>query len=363
MKVPGLSVLPPGVERAVCRIPEAGSQVPNLQVPKVSAIDLAKWAEDRERGFDMVLHIETPLIESIPLGKASGRRVFLKMEALQPAGSFKLRGIGKLCEKRASEGAGRFIVPSGGNAGYAAAWAAKDLGLEAVVIVPKTTSEEAKNTISDLGGKVMVHGDDWSGSNRLALSMTSEDGRSAYIHPFDDPVMWDGHGTIIDEAYRQGARPDLIILSVGGGGLLCGVAAGMDRNGWSDVPIVAAETAGADSFAQALAKGEVVELEAITSLATSLGARAVTSKALDLARDHRIRSFVGSDLSAVRACRKFVDDHRVLVEPACGISLAPVYENSPVLEDAERVLVIVCGGIGISLAKLSSLEKAVAERH
>ena len=307
----------------------------------------------------MALHIETPLIQSIPIGKVSGRKVFLKMDALQPAGSFKLRGIGRLCEERAREGAKRFIAPSGGNAGYAAAWAARELGLSALVVVPETTSEEAKNAIRDLGGEVMVHGSNWNDSNELALSMVAEDRQSAYIHPYEDPVMWDGHGTIIDEAFRQGPRPDAIVLSVGGGGLLSGVVAGMDRNGWEEVPVIACETAGADCFAQALAAGEVVELKGITSVATSLGAKSVTKHVLKLAESHNIRSFVGSDRSAVSACRKFLDDHRVLVEPACGVSLAAVYENSSLLGDSENVLVIVCGGIGISSAKLSSLEKAV----
>ncbi len=307
----------------------------------------------------MALHVETPLIQSIPLGKVSGRKVFLKMDALQPAGSFKLRGIGLLCEERAREGAKRFIAPSGGNAGYAAAWAARELGLYALVVVPETTSEEAKNAIRDLGGEVQVHGSNWNDSNELALSMVAEDPQSAYIHPFEDPVMWDGHGTIIDEAFRQGPRPDAIVLSVGGGGLLSGVVAGMDRNGWKDIPVIACETEGADCFAKALAAGQVVELKGITSVATSLGAKAVSKHALELTENHNIRSFVGSDRSAVSACRKFLDDHRVLVEPACGVSLAAVYENSPLLEDAEKILVIVCGGIGISSAKLSSLEKAV----
>ncbi|MDO9508567.1 MAG: pyridoxal-phosphate dependent enzyme [Thermovirgaceae bacterium] len=308
----------------------------------------------------MALHVETPLIESIPLGRASGRRVFLKMESLQPAGSFKLRGIGRLCEEQAQKGARRFVAPSGGNAGYAAAWAARELGLDATVVVPETTSEEAKNAISTLGAEVLVHGANWNESNKLALSMAAGDPQSAYIHPFEDPIMWDGHGTIIDEACRQGSRPDAIVLSVGGGGLLCGVVAGMDRNGWGDVSLVAAETEGADCFSKALASGRVIELGAITSLATSLGAKAVTPKALELARTHTIRSFVGSDRSAVRACSRFLNDHRVLVEPACGIALAAVYENSQVLGGAERILVIVCGGIGISLAKLASLEKSVA---
>lgn len=303
----------------------------------------------------MALHIETPLIESIPLSQASGREVFLKLEAIQPAGSFKLRGIGRLCEERAREGALRFIAPSGGNAGYAASWAGRELGLEAIVVVPVTTSQEAKDSITRLGAEVCVHGANWNEANEKALAMAESDPRAAYIHPFDDPIMWEGHGTMIDEASCQGPKPDLIVLSVGGGGLLCGVVTGMDRNGWKDVPVLAAETVGCDCFARSLAAGRIVELDAITSVATSLGAKAPATRALEFAGDHSIRSYVGSDSSAVSACRAFLDDHRILVEPACGIALAAIYENVPELEDARRIMVIVCGGIGISASKLASL--------
>ena len=308
----------------------------------------------------MTLHRETPLLESIPLSAASGRRVFLKMENMQPSGSFKLRGIGRLCEEAAAQGASRFLSPSGGNAGYAAAWAGRELGICTTVIVPVTTSEEAKKAIGALGAEVVVWGESWKDSNELALSMAKEDCTAKYIHAFDDPVMWDGHATLVDEAVRQGPRPDAVILSVGGGGLLCGVASGMDRNGWGDIPILACETEGAASFNAALRAGRIVELEGITSVATSLGARAVAARTLDVAKERPVVSYVGTDASAVLACSRFLDDHRTLVEPACGISLSALYENSSLLGNARTVLVVVCGGIGISAAKLRALEARFA---
>jgi len=284
------------------------------------------------------------------------------MENMQPAGSFKLRGIGRVCEEAARTGATRFISPSGGNAGYAAAWSGRELGICTTVIVPVTTSEEAKHAIASLGAEVIVSGESWKESNELALSMAAEDRSAKYIHAFDDPVMWDGHGTLIDEAAKQGPKADAVVLSVGGGGLLCGTVAGMDRNGWEDVPVLACETEGAASFAAAVAAGEIVELESITSVATSLGARAVAPKALELTRSHRITPYVVPDESAISACSRFLDDHRVLVEPACGVSLSAIYENSPLLGDASTVLVVVCGGIGISAAKLRIMEQSAGAR-
>ncbi len=278
------------------------------------------------------------------------------MENMQPAGSFKLRGIGRVCEEAANAGATRFISPSGGNAGYAAAWSGRELGVCTTVIVPVTTSEEAKKAIASLGAEVIVSGKSWKESNELALKMSGEDPKSKYIHAFDDPVMWDGHGTLIDEAAKQGPKPDAVDAVSGGRrpALRRGGRNGPQRLG--DVPVLACETEGAASFAAAVAAGEIVELDGITSVATSLGARAVAPMALELTRNHRIIPYVAADEAAVSACGRFLDDHRVLVEPACGVSLSAIYDNTPLLGDAGTVLVVVCGGIGISAAKLRDLE-------
>ncbi len=304
----------------------------------------------------MALHRETPLLESVPLGAASGRRVFLKMENMQPAGSFKLRGIGRVCEEAARAGATRFISPSGGNAGYAAAWAGRELGVCTTVIVPVTTSEEAKNAIAALGAEVVVSGESWKESNELALKMAGEDPKSKYIHAFDDPVMWDGHGTLMDEAAKQGPKPGAVVLSVGGGGLLCGVVAGMDRNGWGDVPVLACETEGAASFAAAVAAGEIVELEGISSVATSLGARAVAPHALEICRDHRIIPMsYPMKRPSLPAGGSSTTTGSSWSQPAVS-PFPPSTTIRPSSRDAGTVLVVVCGGIGISAAKLRDLE-------
>ena len=158
---------------------------------------------------------------------------------------------------------------------------------------------------------------------------------------------------MIDELARQGGRPDLVICSVGGGGLLCGVVEGLRRNGWADVPVIAAETAGADSYAQALRAGAPVLLPEITSIATSLGARQVCGRALELAQEHPIESVVVSDAAAVAACEDVLLEHRILVEPACGVSVAALDSDSEFLRNARSVAVILCGGVGVTAAQLA----------
>ena len=92
----------------------------------------------------MDLHVRTPLIESLPLSTRTGKRILLKMENLQPAGSFKIRGIGLLCEQGKRDGIGHFVSSSGGNAGYAAAYAGKQLGIQTTVFVPETTPPDSR---------------------------------------------------------------------------------------------------------------------------------------------------------------------------------------------------------------------------
>ena len=299
------------------------------------------------------LHIETPFFESRALTIGAGRTVWLKLEAMQPPGSFKIRGIGLACQEYVRRGAERLISSSGGNAGIAVAYAGRHLSVPVVVVVPETTTDRAKALIQQEGAEVVVHGSSWQEANALALSMVKES--DAFLHPFDDPLIWQGHASLVDEVVRSGVKPDVVVLSVGGGGLLCGVVEGLHRNGWIDVPVIAVETEGADSLAQSVRAGYPVELAAITSIATSLGARRICEQAFSWSKKHPFRSIVVSDRAAVSACQRFLADHRLVVEPACGACLAVVYDGAPELEEFKSVLVVVCGGIAVTVEQLQSL--------
>lgn len=305
----------------------------------------------------MSLHIATPLVSSRPLSLLTSRNVMLKMEALQPPGSFKLRGIGLACETYQRQGAQRFVSSSGGNAGLAVAWAGRRLGVTVTVVVPETTSLRAQALLRQEQAEVIVHGSSWQEANQYAQSLLGP--QDAFLHPFDDPLLWQGHATMIDEVAQSGIRPDAVVLSVGGGGLLAGVVAGLQRNRWQDVPVLAVETQGAASFHAAQAAGHSVELAEIRSIASSLGAKRVCDQALKCAGEHTIHSVLVSDLAAVTACERFLDDHRILVEPACGASLAALYDAHPQIAAYQTLLVIVCGGATCSMENLQSMAAAL----
>ena len=290
----------------------------------------------------MALHIQTPLVTSRPLSLACGRAVDLKLDALQPPGSFKMRGIGHACETYRARGARRFVSSSGGNAGLAVAYAGRELGCPSSWWCPRPPPSGRSNCCA---------------RKRRRSSCTASPGRKptsmhnrcrgetdAFLHPFDDPLLWQGHATMIDEVARSGVKPDAVVLSVGGGGLLCGVAEGLHRNGWDRIPILAVETEGAASFHAAMQAGSPVELDAITSVATSLGAKRVCDQAMRWSRETPIQSVLVSDMSALSACERVSrrPSHacrtRMWRQPRAGL------RKGAELEPFNRFLVVVCGG-------------------
>lgn len=298
----------------------------------------------------MTLHIETPYFESRALSDRSGRSIWLKFESAQPSGSFKLRGIGHACETYFAQGAQRFISSSGGNAGLAVAYAGRQLAVPVTVVVPETTPARARELLRLEQAEVIVHGASWQEANAYAQSLLGAG--DAFLHPFDDLLLWQGHATMIDEMARSGHKPDAVVLSVGGGGLLCGVVEGLHRNGWQDVAVLAVETEGTASLHAAIHAGHPVELAAVRGVATSLGARQVCDQALAWAHSHPIQSLLVSDPPALGACEQFLTDHRVLVEPACGAALSVVYDGHPALNAYLSLAIIVCGGATTTLEQI-----------
>lgn len=306
------------------------------------------------------LHIATPLLASNAFPLRAGQTIWLKMEALQPTGSFKLRGIGHACAEYQRRGAKRFISSSGGNAGIAAAYSGRKLGVPVLVVVPESCSARARTLIAREGAEVVVHGATFHDAHAHALALVGVG--DAFIHPYDDALLWEGHASMIDEIAAAGVVPDAVVLSVGGGGLLAGVIAGLRRHGWDQVPVIGVETAGADALAQSLQAGRQVELKAMTSIATSLGARSIAPHALALAQAHPVHSHVVSDNDAVQGSMRFMDDHRVVVEPACGAALSYVYQAPALLKESATVVVIVCGGATATVAQLEQWSE-IAERR
>ncbi|XP_062378688.1 serine dehydratase-like [Sardina pilchardus] len=309
-------------------------------------------------------HINTPLLESVSMSKRAGTAVLLKMESSQPSGSFKIRGIGHLCQKVAQSGSKGVVCASGGNAGMATAYAARKLGIPATIVLPTSSPELVVQKLKDQGATVKVVGKVWDDANAEALRMVESESL-VYVPPFDHPLLWQGHASIVRELKASlPEKPGAIVLSVGGGGLLCGVVEGLREVGWESVPVLCMETVGADCFNAAVKAGKLVTLPDITSEAKCLGSKTVCRQAFDYSKEASLISEVVTDLEALEAVELFLDEERVLVELACGAALAAVYSGliqrlqglGQLPRPLGPLVVIVCGGSSVDLAQLMHLK-------
>jgi L-serine/L-threonine ammonia-lyase len=304
----------------------------------------------------MNLYRKTALIDMLT-NEENGRSVKFKMEAYQPSSSFKLRGMEFLCKDAIASGATHLISSSGGNAGLSAAYVGRKLGVEVTVVLPKSTPDFIFKKLEEEGAKTIVYGDAWDEANNYALTLTEEEG-TAYIPPFDHPKLWEGHSTIVDELNEEcKVQPDLIILSVGGGGLLCGVVEGLIRNNWTDTHVLAVETEGSASLAGSIKAKELITLDKIDTIATSLGAKKVAEKALEYSLNYNVIPYIVTDHAATSACAKFADEFRTLVEPACGASISAIYDNPEFMSTYKNIVVIVCGGAKVELKEILAWQK------
>ena len=176
------------------------------------------------RIYDLV--VETPVDEAAQLSQRLGNRVLLKREDLQPVFSFKLRGAYNkmlcLTEEQLAKGV---VAASAGNHAQGLAMAAKKLGVKAIIVMPTTTPQIKVNAVRARGAKVVLQGDTYDEASDYALKLVTEKGMT-YIHPFDDPDVIAGQGTIAMEVLRQVSGPlDAVFIAVGGGGLAAGMAA------------------------------------------------------------------------------------------------------------------------------------------
>ncbi|KAK6334131.1 hypothetical protein TWF696_002634 [Orbilia brochopaga] len=315
---------------------------------------------------------QTPLKHSKALSRAAGCKVYMKLENLQPSGSYKSRGMGNMYLRSLASvpdpSRARFYCSSGGNAGLAAATAGKMLGCPTTVVVSRRTSDLMREKIREMDADLHVYGDSLTEADTYMREvLMKKDPCAIYCPPFDHPYVWEGNSTIITEIARQlpesHPTPDAIVFSVGGGGLFNGIVKGMKAHGWSHVPIIAVETQGAHSLAASMAADDHITLPGITSRATSLGATRVSRQTWEYARDGGrsagldVRSVVLSDDEALMGCVRLAEDERLMVEDACGVSVATVADGAlrrvcPELREDSLVVVIVCGGSNVTMEML-----------
>lgn len=284
----------------------------------------------------------TPLIRSEYLSQKLDANIWLKLETLQPTHSFKVRGafnaIAKLSDAQRERGV---VTASGGNHGLAVAYAANTLGIPATVLLPRKSPTERIEAIKIYNAELLLHGESWDEANLEARRIEQVD-RKIYIHPFDNVDVMAGQGTIVTELVQQIDRIDLLVASIGGGGLLSGLISGVCAFTPS-TRVIGVETEGADSMYQSWRAGEIVELAAITSVAETLGARKTQPRQFGIISRHATLLVTVTDEQAITALLEILSSEKLLTEPATSCSVAALLTDKFPVRSGENVVIVLCG--------------------
>jgi threonine dehydratase len=304
----------------------------------------------RARVYDVA--IESPLDPAPNLSRRLGNQVLLKREDLQPVFSFKLRGAyNRMVSLSAEELARGVIAASAGNHAQGVALAAQRLGCTAVIVMPFTTPEMKVRSVAARGAEVVLHGDTYDEAYGRARQLEQERGLT-FIHPFDDPDVIAGQGTIALEILRQCSQPpDAIYVAVGGGGLIAGIAAYV-KSLWPLVEVIGVEPIDADAMTRSLAKGERVRLEQVGLFADGVAVRQVGELTFALAQQY-VDSMVTVDTDAICAAIKDVfEDTRSILEPAGALAIAGMKKDVQERQLQGRTLVAVACGANMNFDRL-----------
>jgi threonine dehydratase len=301
---------------------------------------------------------ETPLDSAPRLSARLGNEVLFKREDLQPVFSFKLRGAyNKIAHLSADERARGVIAASAGNHAQGVAYSARTLGLRALIVMPQTTPSIKIDAVRSMGAEVVLAGDSYDGAKAHCDRLVSETGRTL-IHPFDDPMVIAGQGTIGAEILRHRQdRLSAVFVPVGGGGLIAGVA-GYIKALRPDVQIIGVEPFEADAMHRSMAIGRRVSLEHVGIFADGVAVREVGEQTFAIASRtvDEILRVTNDEICA--AIKDVFDDTRSIMEPAGALAVAGMKTWVERERARNRSLVAILSGANINFDRL----RFVAER-
>jgi len=274
----------------------------------------------KARVYDVA--IETPLDGMRSLSERLGNTVWLKREDLQPVFSFKLRGAyNKIINLDAEQRARGVIAASAGNHAQGVALAAHRLGIQSVIVMPRTTPDIKVQSVRKLGAKTVLHGDTYDEAYERAVKLAEEKGL-VFIHPYDDPDVIAGQGTVAMEILRQHeAPPHAIFVPVGGGGLIAGVASYV-KSLYPKVKVIGVEPDDAPCMHRALDRGKRVVLDQVGIFADGVAVRQVGKEPFRVARQCVDEVILVSTDEICAAIKDIFDDTRSIAEPAGALGVA-----------------------------------------
>ena len=304
-------------------------------------IELADVLDARERVAETARR--TPLEYSHTFSDMTGAEVHLKLENFQRTGSFKIRGatnrIATLSEEERAKGV---VTASAGNHAQGVALAATRTGVDSRIVMPEHAPISKIKATRRYGAEVVLHGSDYNEAAAKAHEIEREEGR-IYVHAFDDPMVMAGQGTIGLEIFEDLPGAETVIVPIGGGGLISGIATALKAKN-PDVRIVGVQAEGASSVAESLSKGEVVEIAGVDTIADGIATRSVGERTFEVIRERVDEVVTVPDSEIAVALTYLLERSKTLVEGAGAVALAALLADAFDYEEGEVIVPALCGG-------------------
>ena len=315
--------------------------------------------------FEKILQAEvyevakkTPLEKAHNLSNTLNNEVFLKREDLQDVFSFKIRGaynkMSKLTNSQLAQGV---ITSSAGNHAQGVALSALKLNCQATILMPITTPLVKVNAVKNLKAKVILYGDNYDETYKEAIRI-SQERNLCFIHPFDDPDVIAGQGTIAIELEQQlKDKPYAIYIAVGGGGLISGISLYVKKI-WPDVKIIGVEPEDADAMTKSLEEEKIVELSSVGQFADGVAVKKIGKNTFNIGRKYIDKMIRVNTDEICAAIKDVFEDTRSILEPAGALSVAGMKKDILNSNHSNRKMVAIACGANMNFERL----RFVAER-
>ena len=294
--------------------------------------------------------LETHLIYSPIFSKESGNKVFIKPENLQKTGSFKIRGAyNKISNLTDAEKKRGVIASSAGNHAQGVAYGAKESGIKAVIVMPKSTPLIKVESTKQYGAEVILHGDVYDDAYKKAKELEEKEGY-VFVHPFNDEDVLDGQGTIALEILEELPETDIILVPIGGGGLISGIACAA-KILKPEIKIIGVEPDGAASAYEAIKENKIVELKEANTIADGTAVKKIGDLNFEYIKKYVDEIITVSDYELMEAFLLLVEKHKIIAENSGILSVAA---TKKIKEKNKKVVSLISGG-NIDVLMISSM--------
>ncbi|MFC7228848.1 threonine ammonia-lyase [Salinirubellus salinus] len=304
-------------------------------------LSLADVEAARERLADVARH--TPMDHSHTFSDWTGAEVHVKLENMQRTGSFKIRGASNRIQQLSPAEKERGVVTaSAGNHAQGVALAATRAGVDSTIVMPEYAPISKVKATEGYGARVVLHGEDYAAAAERAHEIEAAEDRT-YVHAFDDEAVMAGQGTIGLEIVEDLPEVDTVVVPIGGGGLISGIATAV-KGVNPDIRVVGVEAEGAASVADSLRKGRRVELDQVDTIADGIATRAAGAKTFEVIRERVDEVVTVNDREIAMALVALLERSKSLVEGAGAVAVAALVEQRFDFDDGEVIVPACCGG-------------------